>query len=275
VRGRVGLGGLVVVALAVLAIAPGAGARTSLQTKAPATFVVPAMLPSALVGVAYPSKPTPAVSVCKPVPKAGGSCGAYTFTAPKKGGLPAGLTIDPKTGVISGTPSLNDDIKPAASATPGVYTVSICAHAASTVCKSTTITVFSDFVGTWNGQFSGDPGAFVCMTPLSGKITLVFTQKLSVVKGVPTSTVAGVATLTNLPPISPDGTQNGPCTTSNQTFQITGSVTNPKGQGTDSGFGIWSGTLSTGGAQMDGSLNIQNSDHTGFFSQLVYTAFHQ
>ncbi len=262
-------------ALAVLTISPAAGARTVHSAKPSASFAVPAMLPPAVVGVAYPSKPTPTVSVCKPVPKAGGSCGAYTFTASKTAGLPGGLTIDPKTGVISGTPKPNTDIKPTGSTTPGVYKVSICAHAGSTVCKATTITVFSGYKGVWQGEFSGDPGAFTCNTPLSGKLKLVFTQKVAVVKGAPVSTVAGTATLTNLPPISADGVQEGPCTTSTQTFNITGSVTSPEGNGVDSALGIWTGRLSSDGDQMNGSLNIQNSGHTGFFSQLVYVAFRQ
>ncbi len=262
-------------ALAVLLLAPTAGARTGHSAKQAAAFVVPAMLPPAVVGVPYPAKPTPAVSVCKPVPKAGGSCGAYTFKASKTAGLPAGLTLDPTSGAISGTPAANSDVKPVGSLTPGVYKVSICAHSAGTVCKATTITVFSRYDGVWLGQFSGDPGAFSCNTPLSGKAKFVFTQKVAVVKGVPVSTLKGSATLTNLPPISADGTQDGPCTTSSQTFQITGSVKSPEGNGIDSALGIWNGRLSSDGDQMDGSLNIQNTGHTGFFSQLVYVAFHQ
>jgi len=231
------------------------------------------MLPPAIVGMPYPPKPYPAVTACKPAPKAG-ACGGYTFKLSKKGGsLPGGLDIDPKTGVISGVARWNSDIaKPKNTNLPGVYKFQVCARAnARTTCKPTQLAVFSGFNGKWAGEYSGDPGAFACETPLSGDIQLKLTQKVTIVKGVPKSTLTGTATMTNLPPIL---TVQGEvhCEMSPQTFKLTaGTVTNPAAGGDDSGNGLFNMQV-TPAAQLTGNISVQDAAKAGLFSSFSFTA---
>src|SRR5207253_6607401 len=125
------------------------------------------------------------------------------------------------------------------SPTPGLYKFQVCAKAnGRTVCKATQLAVFSGFNGNWAGDYSGDPGAFACNTPLSGQIKLKLAQKVAIVKGVPQSTFTGTATLSNLPPIMTN-TDDHRCDFSIQTFKLTGKVNNPSAGADDSGNGLF------------------------------------
>jgi hypothetical protein len=77
------------------------------------------------------------------------------------------MQVIPASGVLNGVPRKGADmIQEKGAATPGLFDVKICSGA---VCKPTEIAVFSNFSGTWDGTYSGDPGAFACNTPLSGE----------------------------------------------------------------------------------------------------------
>ena len=116
-------------------------------------------------------------------------------------------------------------------ASPGIFNFQICSKK---VCKPTEIAVFSNFAGTWKGTYQGDPGAFACNSPLSGNITFVLKQGVSIVKGKPISTITGNFSMTDLPPLSTD-TNSGDCTLSTQTFTVTANVENPNAAGSNSG----------------------------------------
>jgi hypothetical protein len=272
---------LLCVAVAVLASTSAASPATGRANRASFTVAITPVLPPAITGVLYPPKPFSAVGFCRPVLKFGRSCGDYTFKLSAKGGsLPAGMSIDRQSGAVVGLPrGRADTYQPPGSKTPGLYQFAVCVVSKKgTICKPSQLVVFSAFGGTWKGSFQGDSGAFTCNTPLSGDITLSLTQKATIVKGVPVSTVGGTAELTNLPPISAvenwDGTQTGPCTTSTQKFGFgPGKIANPTVGGPDSVNGVWNLQLAPDGS-LTGSLTIQDAAKNGFFSELAFTATH-
>jgi hypothetical protein len=111
----------------------------TLQTGCPAITIEPATLPAAQKGVAYSQTLT-----------ASGGTGPYTF-AVTAGSLPPGLTLDPNTGVLSGTPTAN-----------GSYSFTVTATDANGCTGSqaySTFAVFGFFFYDDNGrsQFCGDP----------------------------------------------------------------------------------------------------------------------
>lgn len=239
------------------------------------TFAVPAMVTPAIVGSTYPPKPYPAVSFCKPVPKSGTACGKYTFKVAKRPGeLPAGLAVGATDGKLTGTPAwLSDLAQPTGSTAPGLFPFVVCAKAprGKTVCKKSKLAVFTGLGGTWTGDFSGDSGAFTCNTPLSGQVKLVLTQKVTYTKGVPKSTIGGTVTFTSLPPISPDGVQTGDCKMTEQSFGVSGTVTNPGVSGPNSANGLWTGNIDAQGT-LSGTLTVQDTGNKGFYSELAFTA---
>jgi hypothetical protein len=246
------------------------------STKQAFTFAVPKMVTPAVVGTTYPPKPYPAVSFCKPVPKDGAACGGYTFKISKSGKLPGGISVGASDGKLTGTPAwLSDLAQPTGSTSPGMFPFVVCAKASGktgkTVCKKSTMAVFTGLGGTWTGNFSGDSGAFTCNTPLSGTIKLVLTQKVTFAKGVAKSTVGGSITFTNLPPISPDGVQTGDCTMKPQSFGVTGTVTNPGVSGPDQANGLWTGNVDSNG-NLTGTLTVQDTGSHGFYSELSFQA---
>ncbi|MBV8599469.1 MAG: putative Ig domain-containing protein [Actinobacteria bacterium] len=265
--------GIAAAAVAALALA------TSASPSASFTVGFVPMLPPAIAGTLYPPKPYATVGFCRPVLKFGKTCTGYTFRVSAKGGvLPAGMSVDAASGALVGLPGSHDDTyQPARAKSPGQYTFDVCAKSArGTVCKPSQLTVFTPIGGTWTGTFSGDSGAFTCNTPLGGKITLVLTQKVTLAKGVPVSTVGGTATFDSLPPLSNvpnwDGTQNGPCDPSVQTFGFGhGNVANPNANGEDSANGVWNVTLGKDGS-LSGSVTLQDGGKNGFFSELSFTA---
>ncbi|HNQ78693.1 MAG TPA: putative Ig domain-containing protein [Acidobacteriota bacterium] len=106
--------------------------------------IAPATLPAATVGVAYSQTLT-----------ASGGTAPYTFEV-TSGVLPAGLTLNPTTGVISGTPT-----------TGGTYTFTITATD-STACTGT-ITYTMDFSYGWNMSVVDDAGrASACLNTDTG-----------------------------------------------------------------------------------------------------------
>jgi hypothetical protein len=260
-----------------LASASAASPAPSRSARSAFTVAFAPVLPPAIMGTLYPPKPFPTVGFCRPVLKFGRQCGDYTFKLnPHSGILPPGMSVDAQSGQVIGLPRGHADTYQAAgSKTPGLYQFSVCAVLKTkSVCKHTELAVFSNFAGLWKGSYQGDPGAFVCNQPLSGDAQMFLKQTVAVVKGTATSTVSGTVTLTNLPPISPDGTQNGPCTFSDQTFTLlAGNVTNPEAGGSNSTKGVWNVQMGTSGA-LAASLTIQDSGANGFFSQLSFTANH-
>ena len=95
---------------------------------------------------------------------------------------------------------------------------------------------------------------------------------MTIVKGAAKSTVGGSVTMTNLPPISTDGQQNGPCTTDTQTFGLgPGNVVNPGAGGVNSANGVWNLTVA-GDGTLSGSLTVQDKGKSGFFSEFTFTA---
>ncbi len=246
------------------------------HAKAAFTFAVPAMVTPAIVGATYPPKPYPAVSFCKPAPKAGGTCGSYTFKIAKSPGkLPGGIAVGATDGRLTGQPAwLSDLAQPTGSTAPGLFPFVVCAKAkgkGKTICKKSKMAVFTGLGGTWVGNFTGDSGAFTCNTPLSGTIKLVLTQKVTFTKGVPKSTIGGTATFTNLPPLSPDGVQTGDCKMTEQSFGVSGTVTNPGVSGPDAANGLWTGNVDSNG-QLTGTLTVQDTGNHGFYSELAFTA---
>ena len=256
-------------ALLVTSSASGAHGKTAF------IFSVPAMVTPAIVGSTYPPKPYPAVSFCRPVPKAGTTCGTYTFKVAKQPGkLPPGIEVGATDGKLTGTPAwLSDLAQPTGSTAPGLFPFVVCAKEpkAKTVCKKSKVAVFTGLSGTWIGDFTGDSGAFTCNTPLSGQVKLVLSQKVIVTKGVPKSTVGGTVTFTSLPPISPDGVQTGDCKMTEQSFGVSGNVTNPGVSGPNSANGLWTGNVDAQG-NLNGTLTIQDTGNNGFYSELAFTA---
>ena len=173
-----------------------------------------------------------------------------------------------------------DMIQEKGTSAPGLFNVKICS---AKLCKPTEIAVFSNFNGTWDGTYSGDPGAFACNTPLSGNIKLVLKQGVSIVKGQPTSTITGNFSLTDLPPLSNDTNSGGDCTLTTQTFTVTANVENPNAAGSDSGKGIFNAMSLTDG-KMSGTLSLESQSTTpcasappgtpcaGLFSEITFTA---
>jgi hypothetical protein len=253
-----------------------ATSATTQRTAAASTVLVPKVVPPAIVGQVYPVPPGKAFAFCKPTPKV--ACTGHTFSA--KSGLPPGMQVVAASGVLNGVPRKGADlIQTKGAASPGLFNAQICSKK---VCKPTEIAVFSNFGGTWKGTYQGDPGAFACSNPLSGNITFVLKQGVSIVKGKPTSTITGNFSMTNLPPLSND-TNNGDCTLTTQTFTLTANVENPNAAGSDSGKGIFNAaSLANGG--MSGTLSLQSQSTTpcatappgtpcaGLFSELTFTA---
>jgi len=270
-RGVCLLAPAVLAASALLVTSSADGARG----KAAFTFSVPAMVTPAIVGSTYPPKPNPAVSFCRPVPKAGTSCGKYTFKVAKQpGSLPPGLAVGAKDGKLTGTPAwLSDLAQPTGSTGRGLFPFVVCAkeQKGKTVCKKSKVAVFTGLGGTWVGDFNGDSGAFTCNNPLSGQIKLVLTQKVTYTKGVPKSTVAGTVTFTSLPPLSPDGVQTGDCNMTEQSFGVSGTVSNPGTSGPNSANGLWSANVDAQG-NLSGTLTVQDTGNHGYYSELAFTA---
>jgi hypothetical protein len=271
-------------ALACLAVAALTGASAASPASGRAakqsfTVAIAPMLPPAIQGVLYPPKPFAAVGFCRPVLKFGKACTGYTFkVSAKGGGLPDGMSVDPQSGAVVGLPRAHTDTYlQAGSKAPGLYKFSVCAVSKSgTRCKPSEVAVFPAIGGTWKGTFEGDPGAFVCNTPLAGNITLSLTQKLAVSKDGPVSTVGGTVSLDSLPPLSKeagwDGTQNGPCTMTVQTFGFgPGKVASPNAGGQNSANGVWNMGIAPNGS-LGGSLTLQDGGKGGFFSQINFTA---
>jgi hypothetical protein len=269
--------------LTVLGCAVGATALGALAARPTASrtvrptygFWVAPMLPPAIVGVRYPPKPYTTVSVCRPVAKSGKPCGAWEFTVARKpGALPAGLALDAADGVLGGTAAWQADVvQPYGSPSTGLYHFVVCGRERGkygAICKPTKLAVFTGLAGTWTGQFQGDPVAFTCATPPSGTITLDLTQKVAYTNDEAHSTVAGAATLSNLPPISSNGVQTGDCRLSTQSFTVTGMVVNPSVSGTDSANGLWNANLTSDG-KLTGSLTVQDSGNHGYYSRLSFT----
>jgi hypothetical protein len=278
VRGIRYLAALMFGVAALLAAASVASPATSQRTAALSTVVVPRVVMPAIVRQVYPVPPNHAFSFCKPTPKAAGVCTGHTFRV--ESNLPPGMQVVAQSGILNGVPRAGADMIQEKNATgPGLFNVQICS---GKLCKPTEIAVFSNFGGTWDGTYTGDPGAFACNTPLSGQVKLIFKQTVSIVKGVPTSTVTGSAALTNLPPLSND-TNSGDCTPTTQTFTLTANVENPNAAGTDSGKGAFSG-MSLASGRMSGTLSLQSQSTTpcatappgtacaGLFSQISFTA---
>jgi hypothetical protein len=261
---------------ACLVVASVASSATTHRTAAASSVLVPAVVPPAVVGLVYPVPPGKPFAFCVPVPKA--ACTGHTFKV--KSALPPGMQVIPTSGVLNGVPRKGDDlIQKKGTASPGLFPVQICS---GTLCKPTQIAVFSNFSGTWKGTYTGDPGAFACANPLSGDITLVLKQGVSVVKGKPISTITGNFAMTDLPPLSND-TNSGDCTLTTQTFTLTANVENPNAAGSDSGKGIFNAMSDTNG-KMSGTLSLQSQSTTpcstappgtpcaGLFSQVTFTA---
>jgi hypothetical protein len=276
VRGIRHLVALTFGATACLVVVSVASSATSQRTAAASTVLVPKLVPPAIVGQVYPVPPGKPFAFCKPTPKA--VCTGHTFSV--KSNLPPGMQVVAASGVLNGVPRKGADlIQKKGAANPGLFNFQICSK---NVCKPTEIAVFSNFGGAWKGTYQGDPGAFACDTPLSGNITLVLKQGVSIVKGEPTSTITGTAALTNLPPLSND-TNSGDCTLTTQTFTLTANVENPNAAGTDSGKGIFNAMSLTNGT-MSGTVSLQSQSTTpcatappgtpcaGLFSELTFTA---
>jgi hypothetical protein len=253
-----------------------ASSATTQRTAAASTVLVPKIAPPAIVGQVYPVPPGKPFAFCKPTPKA--ACTGHTFHV--KSNLPPGMQVVAASGVLNGVPRKGADMITEKSASgPGLFNVQICS---GTLCKPTEIAVFSNFGGTWKGTYQGDPGAFACSNPLSGNITLVLKQGVSIVKGKPISTLTGSFALTDLPPLSND-TNNGDCTLTTQTFTVTANVENPNAAGTDSGKGIFNAMSLTNG-RMSGTLSLQSQSTTpcaeappgtpcaGLYSEISFTA---
>ena len=270
-----------------------ASAATGRSASPAFSFNVAPMLPPAVVGQPYPPKPYPSVSFCNPAPKARRHVRRPRGRIPGQparrregdglrlhgervaGSLPPGLLLNARSGLISGAAKPKDDVaQPPGSKSPGLFQFAVCAGTqGKRVCKPTKIAVFSGYDGTWTGSYQGDPGAFTCNIPLAGDVTLALTQKVTVVKNVPKSTLTGTATFSKLPPISADGVQNGSCAESSQMFGVTGTVANPVANGQDTAKGIWNATVDSTG-QMTGTLTIQDTGGNGFYSQISFTVFH-
>ena len=261
---------------ACLLVAAVASSATTQRTAAASTVLVPKMVPPAVVGQVYPVPPAKPFAFCKPTPKA--ACTGHTFSV--KSNLPPGMQVVAASGLLNGVPRKGADmIQKKGTAGPGIFNFQICSKK---VCKPTQIAVFSSFAGTWKGTYQGDPGAFACNSPLSGNITLVFKQGVSIVKGKPISTITGNASMTDMPPLSND-TNNGDCTLTTQTFTVTANVENPNAAGTDSGQGAFNAMSLTNG-RLSGTLSLQSQSTTpcatappgtpcaGLFSELSFTA---
>ena len=268
--------------IGVAALAGAAAGKPASDNHARASFTaaIAPVLPPAINGEVYPPKPYGAVGFCRPVLKFGKTCTGYTFKLGGKGSLPAGMSVDPASGAVIGLPRGNDDTHlQIGSKTAGLYQFAVCAVRQTpkkVLCKPSEIAVFTPIGGTWKGTFSGDSGAFMCNTPLAGNITLNLTQKLTISKGVPLSTVGGTITLDSLPPLSTvanwDGTQNGPCTMSVQTFGFgPGKVANPNAGGENSANGVWNLGIAPNGS-LGGSLTLQDGGKNGFYSPISFTA---
>lgn len=275
-RGIRHLVALTVGAAACLLAASAASSATTHRTAAASTVLVPKLVPPAIVGQVYPVPPGKPFSFCKPTPKV--ACTGHTFSV--KGGLPPGMQVVAASGVLNGVTRKGADlIQKKGAAGPGLFNVQICSKK---ICKPTEIAVFSNFGGTWKGTYEGDPGAFACNTQLSGNVTFVLKQAVSIVKGKPTSTLSGSIAMTNMPPLATDS-NNGDCTLTTQTFTVTANVENPNAAGTDSGKGAFNAMSLTNG-RISGSLSLQSQSTTpcatappgtpcaGLFSQLSFTA---
>jgi hypothetical protein len=261
---------------ACLLVASVASSATAQRTAAASTVLVPKMVPPAVVGQVYPVPPGKPFAFCKPTPKA--ACIGHTFSV--KSNLPPGMQVVATSGLLNGVPRKGADmIQKKGTAGPGLFNFQICSKK---VCKPTQIAVFSNFGGTWKGTYQGDPGAFACNTPLSGNITLVLKQGVSIVKGQPVSSITGNVSMTDMPPLSTD-TNNGDCTLTTQTFTVTANVENPNAAGTDSGKGSFNAMSLTNG-RMSGTLSLQSQSTTpcatappgtpcaGLFSELSFAA---
>jgi hypothetical protein len=100
---------------------------------------------------------------------------------------------------------------------------------------------------------------------------------------MPTSTITGSFSLTDLPPLSNDSNAAGDCTLTTQTFTVTANVENPNAAGSDSGKGTFSGMSLTNG-RMSGTLSLESQSTTpcatappgtpcaGLFSEVTFTA---
>jgi len=276
VRGTKHLVALTFGVTACLVVASVASSATSHRTAAASTVLVPALVPPAIVGQVYPVAPGKPFAFCKPTPKA--ACTGHTFRV--KSNLPPGMQVVSASGVLNGVPRKGADmVQKKGTAGPGLFNIQICS---GTLCKPTEIAVFSNFGGTWKGTYQGDPGAFACNSPLSGNITLVLKQGVSIVKGKPISTITGNFSMTTLPPLAND-TNSGDCTLTTQTFTVTANVENPNAAGSDSGKGIFNAMSLTNG-NMSGTLSLQSQSTTpcatappgtpcaGLYSQITFTA---
>ena len=277
-RGFRHLVGLALGVGAVLVAASAASPATTHRAAAKSTVLVPALVMPAIVGQVYPVPPNKAFSFCKPVPKGNAVCTGHTFSV--RSSLPPGMQVVATTGILNGVPRKGADLIKEKTATgPGLFKLQICSKK---ICKPTEIAVFSNFGGTWDGTYSGDPGAFACTNPPQGQIKLILKQKVAIVKGMPISTTTGTATLTDLAPLSTD-TNAGDCTQTTQTFAVTANIENPNAGGTDSGKGTFS-AMSLANGTMSGSLSLQSLSTTpcataapgtpcaGLFSQISFTA---
>ncbi len=242
----------------------------TLQAACPGVTITTSSLPNGTVGTSYGSQTI----------QASGANGSYNFTV-SSGSLPAGLSINSATGVISGTPTSNASQSFTITATDTSGCTGAKAFTVSPACPTITVSPSSlpnGTVGTSYGSqtisASGANGSYTfALTSGSLPAGLTLNSATGVVSGTPTSSTSQSFTITatdssgcsatksyTVTPVSAPSITGQPlattvCSGSTATFTVTASGTAPlsyawrkRGNGWGSSWNITDGSTGGGGS---------------------------